>query len=98
MWQDQDPNQSRRSVWSLMSGSLVDSVSEVAVAWESVHRWVSSGSLIGVGVGISGFGSLESGPHVGLWRVGSGSIVDSWVGRGFINDGVRISWGVWGVD
>ena len=58
---------------------------------------MSTGGIVGIGVSISGFGSLESGPHVGLWRVGSGSVLDSWVGGGFVSEG-SITSGVWGVD
>ena len=97
MWQDHNPNLSQRSVWSLMGTSLVDSVVVVGVGDDSLDGWVSSGGSVGEGWGLSGFRSLESSPHVGLWRVGSGSVVNSWVSGGLREEGT-ISFGVWGGD
>ena len=89
----------RYSVWSLVSGSLVDSVSEVAVGWGSHNGCVTTGGWVGERWAFSGFAARESSPHVGLWRVGSGTVVDSWIGRGRFNSGWGLGVGIeWTVD
>ena len=95
---DKNPNLSQRSVGSLMGTSLVDSVVVVGVGDNSLDGWVSSGGSVGEGWGFSGFRSLESSPHVGLWRVGSGSVVNSWVSGGLREEGAIFGGGVWGGD
>ena len=90
-------HQSQRSVGSLVGTSLVNSVVVVAIGWSSPHRWVSTGRSVGERWVLSGLGTFESSPHVGLWRVGSGSVIDSWVGGGLWEEG-SISYLIWSRD